>query len=109
MATNKTPLFNSMLTLICLTIGTDEYGNVTGAEEKRTDVLCAPLSVTRTEFYSAAQAGLNPTNVFEINGFEYGGESLIEFEGVKYSVIRSYQTDYETVQLTCERKPKDEQ
>lgn len=108
MAVNKAPLFNSELTLISMTIKTDEYGNVVDAEEKRTDVLCAPLSVSRTEFYSAAQAGLNPTNVFEINGFEYNGESLVEFEGVKYSVIRSYQTDYETVQLTCERKPKDE-
>lgn len=108
MAINKAPLFNGLLTLISLTVGTDEYGNAIYAEEKRADVLCAPLSVTRSEFYSAAQAGLNPTNVFEINGFEYGGESLVEYEGAKYSVIRSYQTDYETVQLTCERKPKDE-
>lgn len=108
MAANKSPLFNSILTLISLTVGTDEYGNITGAEEKRTDILCAPLSVTRTEFYSAAQAGLAPTHVFEINGFEYNGECLVEFNGIKYSVIRSYQTDYETVQLTCERKPKDE-
>lgn len=108
MTVNKTPLFNSELTLITLTAETDEYGNVTGAEERRTAVLCAPLSVNRTEFYSAAQAGLNPTNVFEINGFEYNGESLVEFDGEQLSVIRSYQTDYETVQLTCGRKPKDE-
>ena len=109
MAINKAPLFNSELTLISMTIQIDEYGNVSDAEEKRVKVLCAPLSVTRTEFYSAAQAGLNPTNIFEINGFEYNGEGLVEYEGAVYSVIRSYQTDYETVQLTCERKPKDEQ
>lgn len=104
---NKAPMFNSALTLISTATGTDEYGNVTFEDETRTNVLCAPLSVTRSEFYSAAQAGLNPANVFEINGFEYGGESIVEFEGKQYSVIRSYQTDYETVQLTCERKAKD--
>ena len=61
---------------------------------------------TQTTVYSAAQAGLNPEQVFEINGFEYNGETEVEFLGERYSVIRTYRTSYETVELTCERKAK---
>lgn len=81
----------------------DEYGNFI-PEETQTTVLCDLKSVTRSEFYSAAQAGLNPSQVFELNGFEYNGESEVEFLGEKYSVIRTYRPSYETIELTCERK-----
>lgn len=73
---------------------------------KKTTVLCDLKSVTRSEFYSAAQAGLNPEQVFEINGFEYSGESEIEFEGERYSVVRTYRPSFEKMELACERKAK---
>ena len=84
----------------------DEYGNFLSAAQTSTTVLCNLKSVTRTEFYSAAQAGLNPEQVFEINGFEYNGETEVEFLGKRYAVIRTYRTSYETIELTCERKAK---
>ena len=92
-------------------IGTSEWrrdsnGNYIPANTKMTKILCDLKSVTRSEFYSAAQAGLNPEQVFEINGFEYGGETEVEFLGERYSVIRTYRTNYETLELTCERKVK---
>lgn len=83
----------------------DSNGNYIPAETK-TNVLCDLKSVTRSEFYSAAQAGLNPEQVFEINGFEYNGETEVEFLGERYSVIRTYRTGYEVIELTCERKAK---
>lgn len=78
-------------------------------KETQTTILCDLKSVTRSEFYSAAQAGLNPEQVFEINGFEYNGETEVEFLGERYSVIRTYRTNYETLELTCERKSKNGQ
>lgn len=83
----------------------DDSGNYI-PKETQTTVLCDLKSVTRSEFYSAAQAGLNPEQVFEINGFEYNGETEVEFLGERYSVIRTYRTSYETIELTCERKAK---
>lgn len=86
--------------------GFDQYGNPTSIPTE-TRVLCDVKNVTRAEFYSAAQAGLQPEIVFEVNGFEYNGEAEAEFQKRRYSVIRTYRTGYETIELTCERKAKD--
>ena len=66
-------------------------------------VLCALKSVTRNEFYSAAQAGLRPERVFVIHGYEYEGEQEVEFEGERYRVVRTYSVSFEELELTCEK------
>lgn len=83
----------------------DENGNIYATEKSQTNVLCDLKSVTRSEYYSAANAGLNPTHVFEINGFEYNGEQEVIFNGETFAVIRTYRTKSESIELTCERKP----
>ena len=99
-------MYDYEITLIGVSEWTkDENGNFIPTEAQTT-VLCDLKSVTRSEFYSAAQAGLNPEQVFEINGFEYNGETEVEFLGERYSVIRAYRPSYETIELTCERKAK---
>lgn len=70
----------------------------------RTAVLCAEKSVTRIEFYQAAMAGLRPELVLVIHRCEYNGERKVEYEGAVYSVVRTYATDNEEIELTCERK-----
>ena len=99
-------MYDYELTLIGASEWTrDDSGNYI-PKEMQTTVLCDLKRVTRSEFYSAAQAGLNPEQVFEINGFEYNGETEVEFLGERYSVIRTYRTSYETIELTCEREAK---
>ena len=96
------------LTLIQNTpAGFDDIGN-TVHETAETDVLCDLRSVTRSEYYQASEAGLNPEIVFEINRFEYSGETEVDFNGRRYSVIRTYCPGYELIELTCERKAGDE-
>lgn len=80
----------------------DEIGNQIPIETRKT-VLCNVKSVGRNEFYSAATAGLRPSIVFVIHGYEYDGEQFVEFEGIRYKVIRTYSTDFEEMELTCER------
>lgn len=91
------------LTLIGGTYIQDEYGNY-AKRETETVVYCDLRSVTRTEFYSSAQAGLNPSDVFVIRAYEYNGENEVEFMGDRYAVIRTYRTDEETIELICEKK-----
>lgn len=88
----------------------DEYGNY---EAQFTDILLLAdkRSITRSEFYNAAQAGMQPEIVFIINRFEYSGEEIVEFEGVRYAVIRTYESNPssgtavdETLELVCTRK-----
>lgn len=98
--------FDFELTLIGGEYTVDEYGNYTKTEKRKT-VYCDLRSVTRSEFYSSAQAGLSPSDVFIINAFEYSGESEVELMGERFSVIRTYKTDEELIELTCEKKIKD--
>lgn len=90
------------LTLISETIEEDEIGNQQPVET-RTTILCSVKSASRSDFYSGAAAGLRPEYVFTIHAYEYGGERIVEFEGVRYRVIRTYQTGTEEIELTAER------
>jgi len=98
--------YDNELVLIAQEFVEDEIGNQTPIETRKT-VLCNVKSVGRNEFYSAATAGLRPSIVFVIHGYEYDGEQVVEFEGARYNVIRTYSTDFEEVELTCERVAAD--
>lgn len=90
------------LTLISQEIREDEIGNQIPVETETT-VLCGLKSVGRSEFYDAAASGLRPELVFVIHGYEYNGERIVKFEGVRYNVIRTYQVDFEEMELVCEK------
>lgn len=81
---------------------TDEDGNQI-VTEIETVILCGLKSVGRTEFYNAAATGLKPELVFIVHGYEYSGESAIEFAGNRYRVIRTYAPGFEEMELTCEK------
>ena len=98
--------YDHELTLINQTITEDEIGNQIPVETE-TVVLCGLKSVGRNEFYSAAVTGLKPELVFVIHGYEYNGEQVVKFEGNRYRVIRTYLTDFEEVEITCERMGTD--
>ena len=79
----------------------DEWGNQV-AVETRTPIFCQLKSVSRQEFYAAAQSGLKPEIVFVVHAYEYNGERKVEFDGKKYSVVRTYRADFEEMELVCE-------
>ncbi|MEV2910162.1 phage head-tail adapter protein [Paenibacillus larvae] len=98
--------YDNELTLISQGYEKDEIGNQIPVESK-TEILCGLKSVGRSEFYNAAAAGLRPELIFEVHGYEYGGEQLVKFEGAHYRVIRTYAVDFERLELTCERVAAD--
>lgn len=83
----------------------DDYGNPVQSEET-TEILCEIRSVTRSEFYSAAQSGLAPSLALRIShAVDYNGQKLVEVEGDLYSVIRAYRApDTDAVELTLQPK-----
>jgi SPP1 family predicted phage head-tail adaptor len=95
-------MYNYELTLISEKIEYDNLGIPKKTEDKTT-VLCSIKSVGRNEFYSAATNGIRPEIVFIIHDYEYNGQTKVEFEGKKYRMIRTYSTDFEEVELVCER------
>ena len=91
-----------VITLITQTITTDKYGNEVPTETERT-VYCEVDSISQTEFYAAANTELNPEYRFTIFFGDYEGESLVKFNGARYSVYRTYRTG-DDLELYTERK-----
>lgn len=100
-------MYNYSVILLKKEYSQDKYGNVISTETQ-TEVLCDIRSLTRNEYYSAQQAGLRPSFVLLLNGFEYGGESEAIFNGERFTLTRCYQTTFEVVELTATKKAKDE-
>lgn len=90
------------LTLIGYETEYDEIGQEINVPVER-KILCGIKSIGRNEFYAAAQAGLRPEITFIIHNYEYNGEKEVKFEGQKYKVIRTYSTDFEEMELVCEK------
>lgn len=94
--------FDYEVTLIKIVTGYDELMNPI-KEEVKTTVLCDLQSIGRNEFYNASVQDLKPEVAFVIHGFEYEKQNLVEFEGERYSVLRTYGTDDQMIELTCEK------
>ena len=75
----------------------------TVTETART-VYCTVRSVTRTEFYNALNAGIQPEYVFVLALAEdYQDERVVRYRGQKYRVVRTYRTEDDGIEITCER------
>jgi SPP1 family predicted phage head-tail adaptor len=94
--------YDEELYLIKQGVRQDDIGNQIPVETGRA-VLCNVDSVGRNEFYSAAVKGMKPEITFVINMYDYEKESLVEYDGQRYSVLREYKVNTEEIELTCER------
>lgn len=98
--------YDHELKLIKQTFTEDEIGNQVPVEQE-IPILCGLKSVARSEFYSAATAGLKPEAVFVLHAYEYEGQQKVVFEGARYKVIRTYAVSFEELELTCEKVAAD--
>lgn len=98
--------YDHELTLIQQQTVEDEIGNQR-VQDVPKDVLCRLSSIGRNEFYSAATANLRPDITFIVHAYEYEGERKVKYNGQQYSVIRTYSTGFEEIELTCERSGAD--
>lgn len=81
--------------------GQDADGFPTFVEETKTTVFCNMQSVKATEFFQAAEHGVNAVHTAVLHSYEYDGQKFADFEGVRYAVYRAYEKqDKETVELT---------
>lgn len=75
----------------------------TVTETART-VYCTVRSVTRSEFYNALNAGVQPEYVFVLAlSDEYQGERVVRYHGQKFRIVRTYVTEDDSIEITCER------
>ena len=91
-----------VITLVAQTISTDQYGNEVATEVEK-QVFCEVDSITQTEFYQAADTELNPEYRFTIFFGDYDGQPIVIYNGVRYSIYRTYRAD-DNLELYVERK-----
>lgn len=101
---------DDVIYLVKKTYTTDEVGNKIAEDSKRM-VYCKVRSVTRSEFYQAAQAELQPEIIFILSTFrDYEGEPDIlhtDWTGKekRYAVLRTYRRpDSDELELTATEK-----
>lgn len=92
-----------VLTLIRQTRGTDDYGDPVLSETTR-EVFARLGSIGQKEFYQAHAVGLQPELKFVLPDYlDYDGEALVEHNGQRYRVLRTYRTGQE-LELTVYRE-----
>ena len=86
---------DEVLTLIKTTHSTDEYGDPVTVETTR-EVFARISSIGQKEFYQAQAVGLQPELKFVLSDYlDYEGETLVEHDGQRYRVLRTYRTGLE--------------
>lgn len=75
------------------------------SSETSKDVFAQVSSVNRNEFFSGGQAGMQPEYQFRVFSGEYSGQSICEYNGIRYAIYRTYHvpgTDY--IELYVQRE-----
>lgn len=94
---------SNVATLISETYSADTIGQMIATEKER-EVFCNVRSVSQNEWFQGGQNGLNPEWLVTMFAPDYEGEKLVEFNGVRYGVYRTYVRDDELLELYLERK-----
>ena len=89
---------SDVLTLIGKTYRSDAFG-IQKATETRRNVYCNVSSVTRTEWSEGGRLGLNPELRFTMFFYDYDNETIIEYNGERYSVYRTHRPRKDIIEL----------
>lgn len=82
----------------------DELGGWETAESRR-EVYVSVNGISRAEHFKAAEVGLSPQAVLITSSHDYNGEQLLEWQGERYAIYRTYlNPQTETVELYIERQ-----
>lgn len=95
------------ITLIETTYEPDEY-EVMHEVETRHDVFSNVSSVTLMEWTEGGRIGLNPEFRMTMFAYDYHGEHILEFNGVRYSIYRTYRTRDDMIELYVEERKGNE-
>ena len=81
----------------------DAYGVQIPSESSR-EVYANVQSVSLNEWSEGGRLGLNPELRFTMFGPDYNREEIIEYNGVRYTIYRTYITRNDMIELYCERR-----
>jgi hypothetical protein len=98
---------SDVIYLIAETFTQNDFGGVIKTETPRR-VFCNVSSVTRAEWSDGGRLGLNPEYRFTMFFYDYSGEEILEYNGIRYTVYRTYRAQDDTIELYAERRQGNE-
>lgn len=91
-------------TLILIAESPAAHGVFDDPVETTRTVFCTEKSISQTETYQAQAVGLNPElKLILAHAFEYGGEKLCQYKGIRYKILRTYHNEGDQMELTVQR------
>ena len=81
----------------------NSFGEWISVETKRM-VYANARTATANEFFQAGQIGLSPEFKFTLFGPDYNGETIVEYNDVRYAVYRAYQASTDKMELYTQRE-----
>lgn len=91
------------LTLIAETTAenrVNKNGFAVAPEENARTVFCNKKSVGYSEYFKSQQTGKLVEAKYEVHKADYGGEDVVEVNGRRYFVLKTYDTGTDTIELT---------
>lgn len=89
------------ITLITEQTTTDSIGQIV-TTESTVEYIGEVRSVTQNEYMTGRQSGLSPAYVFRVSVFGYSGQKILEYDGARYSIYRTYEADDNYIELYTE-------
>ena len=89
--------------LISTTHKPDAIGQQVPVETRR-EVFCESGGIRQSEWFSAGQKRLKPQFMLTVFYDDYGGERLVEVDGVRYGIYRTYPAKHDKLELYLEKK-----
>ena len=94
---------SDVISLISVTTSIDNRGVPRKVEQSK-QVYCSVSSVSASEFFEGGRNGLNPEYRMTMFRYDYNGEPIVEYNGQRYSIYRTYIGKNDMIELYVERK-----
>lgn len=92
-----------VILLVEETVKEDDYGVISTSQNTK-QVFCNVSSVSSTEWFEGGRNGLNPKFRFTMFAHDYSGEEIVEYNGKRYSVYRTFLKDADAIEIYVEKK-----
>ena len=96
-------MWNNICYLGTLNKTTDDIGDVIETIAYDKEIFCCEKSIRASEFYQAQAVGMKPELTLEVMFSDYNKEKYIQYEDEEYTVLRTYKTSTERIELTVVR------
>jgi len=94
---------SDVVNLIAVTYTSDSIGQQIAVETKK-PVYCRVRSSSQSEWFQGAQNGLKPAYEITMFKYDYDGENIVEYNGKRYGVYRTYESKNEDISVYVEDK-----